>query len=186
MNTQDKFRELLRIIASQRPEDVKALGSGLSREEILSVLKFQSVPEGLISIYSCVRGVSEKDAPHDLIPGWTLIAIDELNYYIDFLNPKVQAEQMEQDMIPFLFDGCGSYYCIRSLPDDQSIYDLPKSDEFIKLYRDMDSFLDTSIACYREEAYYLDEEEGFWDIDYDKRDEIARRFNPGVKFWEDY
>jgi hypothetical protein len=89
-------------------------------------------------------------------------------------------------MIPFLSNGGGSSLCIQSLSNDQSIYDLPKAGDCVLIYWNMDSFVDTLIACYQEGAYYFDEEEGIWEIDSEQEVEIALRFNPGIEFWGSY
>jgi prophage antirepressor-like protein len=87
------FRNLLEIIELQRPGYIAAIGEGVSDEIIRDCIKISSIPEGLMVIYSQVRGLSasvmyfgDSNYPIDLIPGGRLIDIYELNELINSLK----------------------------------------------------------------------------------------------------
>jgi hypothetical protein len=183
MNIKEICERLLSIIREKRPDDFQYLGNGLSRAEIESKVKIHPIPEALIDLYSCVSG-SNKDFSGYIISGsWNLIFINDINEEIKWQKrrnksmldtfPDYEFGMYSNNMIPFLDDGSGNCVCVKNLPDDQSVWYIPKSDEPSPYYISIDHFLLTSIACYEREAYFLDEEEGFWSCDPEFEQEIA-------------
>ncbi|WP_448268410.1 hypothetical protein [Nostoc sp. DSM 114159] len=55
-NIQQYFRNLLEIIENQRPGYIAVLKDGLLDDEIQNSITTHPIPEGLIAIYSCVKG----------------------------------------------------------------------------------------------------------------------------------
>jgi hypothetical protein len=135
------FRNILEIIELQRPGYIAAIGEGVSDEIIRDCIKISSIPEGLMAIYSQVRGSSasimyfgDSNYPVDLIPGGRLIDIYELNELINSLKRSHEeyptSPIWEPDMIPFLEYCEVDYYCVRTLPDDQSVVFCSKGDRW--------------------------------------------------------
>jgi hypothetical protein len=85
--------------------DVKALGKGFSRKDIETMIKVHPIPESLTTIYSCVRGLSQRDND-SFLSAWKLLAIDEIDHEIDLLT-QYPRNGYQPDMIPFLINGCG-------------------------------------------------------------------------------
>jgi hypothetical protein len=177
MDTRSIFEQLLSLVRAKKPELCSHLGSPLSREEIESKIKSSRIPESLISIYSYISGMPDSNIPYFAIfANWNLIFIDDINENIDRIEssnrymvdncPNYELGMYSKDMIPFLYDGSGNFMGVKNLPDDESVWDIPKSDEPHQVFLDIDHFLLTTITCYERGVYFWDEEEEFWDNDY--------------------
>ena len=188
MNTEIKFRQLLEIIKQKNPGALEALGEGLTRNEIQNLIKIHPVPEELIAIYTCVEGLSlrgEYDAiVPAFLPGWDLMNIHGVNDEIDILaSVNDSSDVYKPDMIPFLCSGRGDHLCIRSLPNDHSIWFVVHDDDDSGIvHKNMDDFIITAIQCFEEEAYYFDEDEGYWASDFDTIWAIGEELNPEIDF----
>jgi hypothetical protein len=197
MNTQSNFLSLLALIEETRSEQVKKLSKGCSTEEIESSIKINPVPDALISIYSCTSGdIDGSNYFLDLIPGYKLMSLSSINYYIN-INEESRAKSIEQmgelgyqnfrdwelDMIPFLSDGAGSRIYVRTLPNDESVWVIPKADVSYKINTCLDLFILTAIECYQQGAYYqeLDEDVWIWDTDWDLAEAIVRTIDPEIE-----
>jgi hypothetical protein len=161
-----KVEYLVKLINEQRPGFLEKFKSNASIDQIHQSIPSQLIPTGLTEIYSCIRGVKFEQSDmdlFDLIPGYELLALDEIDDIYRSLNDGYAKypilDEWKSDMIPFLRHARGDLYCIRSLENNQSIYSLYKDDFGFYVYQDMEHFLDVSIACYEQKAYYLDEEQ---------------------------
>jgi hypothetical protein len=193
MDTQLKFRELLDLIKNSRDdaEELRQenLDIGLSREAIESAIKIKPVPDSLISIYLCFD--SNHSSFSQLIPFYNLIELHNINSVVKIfqnirLNHVGNSDHiMPPDMIPFLQDGAGYYICVRTLVDDQSVWVVPKDSNPRKINTNIDHFILTAIECYRQEAYYPDDDDGIiiWDSDQALCKQIVRSIDPEI---EDY
>jgi cell wall assembly regulator SMI1 len=199
MSSQPLFRELLKLVENTRPEYVKQLGGGYSRVEIQSSIQMERIPEDLFDIYSCVSGdSSEIDFFSGLIPGYDLFQLKEINEQIQIFQ-EISAKYLtkisestsdkfdywQPDMIPFLHDGSGDNICVRTLPDDESVWIIPKVTGCRKLNSSLNRFILTAIECYRQGAYFIDpdDEDEIWDTDWDLAKEIVKNIDPEI---EDY
>ena len=197
MSSQPLFRELLKLIESTRTEYVKQLGEGYSRIEIESSIQMETIPENLFDIYSCVSGDrSDIDFFSGLIPGYDLFQLKEINKQIQIFQ-EISAKHLtkitgstsdefdywQPDMIPFLYDGSGSNICVRSLPNDESVWVIPKVTSCYRLNTNLNRFILTAIECYRQEAYYVDpdDEDEIWDTDWDLAREIVKQIDPEIE-----
>lgn len=179
------FENFLEIIENQRPGYIAAMGEGVSDEIIRDCIKIHPIPEGLMAIYSCVKGLSvskliEKfDYPTDFIPGCDLINIYEFDKIINLLkavhrNPEPWVWQ--PDMIPFLVY-CGvDYYCVRTLPSDQSVVFCSKENQWITICQNIEDFILIITECYKQNAYFLDDV--YLEKNYDLEEKIILNFNP--------
>jgi SMI1 / KNR4 family (SUKH-1) len=196
MDTRSNFLALLDLIKATRPEYIEALGEGSSRQEIESSIQIHPIPEALISIYSCIAGETIYNAIFsDFIPAYEIIPLQRINDHIH-TQQKVRSQIINQvgetayhecmswkpDMIPFLQDGCGYIICVRTLPNDESVWVLPKVSEPYKINTNLDRFILTAIECYRQEAYYqeLDGDIWIWDTDEVLAKEIVRSIDPEI------
>jgi SMI1 / KNR4 family (SUKH-1) len=174
MNIQSKFEELLSLIRLTRPKYVEGLGGGCSRQEIESAISIHPVPEALIDIYSCVIGdYSEVDCFSGMIPAYDLLPLYSIDSYIDGYqeirmlgsDEWERSDGWEMDMIPFLYDGAGASICVRTLPNDNSVWVIPKVECSYKINTSLDKFILTAIECYKQNAYYLDLDDDMWNTD---------------------
>jgi len=180
------FRNLLEIIEQQRPGYIAAMGEGVSDEIIRDCIKIHPIPEELMAIYSCVRGssssvmyVGDSDYPIDLLPGSNLINIYELDKVINFfktINRNPESWGWQLDMIPFLEHCEVDYYCVRTLPDDQSVVFCPKGDRWITISQNIEDFILLITECYKQNAYFLDDI--FLESNYNLEEQIILKFNP--------
>lgn len=199
MDTRSNFLELLSLINATRPEYVESLREGSSRQEIESAIKIHPIPEALIAIYSCVAGeTSDNDSSSDLIPAYDIIPLHDINTHIDIMQ-EVRAKMVnkigdlvyseyinwEPDMIPFLHDGSGYRIFVRTLPNDESVWVIPKELEPYKINTNLDRFILTAIECYKQGAYYQEPYEDvlLWATDETLAQEIVKNIDPEI---EDY
>jgi hypothetical protein len=201
MDTQSLIRELRDIFISKYPECKKKLGQGYSLAQIESAItKIRPIPKALIDIYSCVGGEnSDLVYCHDFPIAWYhLVPLDEIDSTIDLYEELRLREWNEHfkdlseaefnkvakwkpDMISFLDDGCGYDVVIRTLPDDESIWVRPKTEESRKVNTNLDRFLLAAIEFHRQ-GVYLDEDDGeAIDIDWDLATEIVSKIDTEIE-----
>jgi hypothetical protein len=205
MDTKSNLRELLTLIKATRPDYIRALGTGHSREEIESSISIHPIPDALIAIYSYVSPKSQtlmrekplEDSEDDsFIPGYYLIPLNQIDSDIK-TTIKVRNENIHvydnrrgwrSDMIPFLEDGGGGYIYVRSLPEDQSVWVVPKVEDAYKINTNLDLFILMTIECYKQGAYYLDDElfedMSAWDIDWEIAGKILSEIDPEIGEYE--
>jgi SMI1 / KNR4 family (SUKH-1) len=190
MNNQDNFRELLELIKSTRPEYVEGLGKGYSRAEIESAIKIHPIPEALIDIYLCIDGGYWHDDGFTFIPAYGVLPISAIQPWIETSQDiyagydRLDDKHWQPDMIPFLHDGAGYSICVRTLPNDNSVWVIPKFSDSYKLNTSLDKFIFTAIECYRQGAYYLDPDDDIWDTDWELSREIASKIDPEIEKYE--
>jgi hypothetical protein len=201
MDTKSNLRELLTLIKVDRPDYIRALGTGHSREEIESSISIHPIPDALIAIYSCVSPKSQtvmrekplEDSEKDsFIPGYYLMPLNEIassiEIEIQMRDKYYDIQKWKPDMIPFLEDGGGGYIHVRSLPEDQSVWVIPKSEKSYKINTNLDLFILMTIECYKQGAYYLDDElfedMSAWDIDWEIAGKILSEIDPEIGEYE--
>jgi hypothetical protein len=161
-----KVEYLVNLINEQRPGFIDYFKSDSSVEKIYEAIPIQIIPEGLIEIYSYIRGVSRFERSDinsfDLIPDYELFSLNEISNMMKILrdsySKRPSLDDWKLDMIPFLRNCRSDFYCIRSLDNDQSIHLIYRDDMGFSVYQDIEHFLDVSISCYLQKAYFLDEE----------------------------
>lgn len=187
------LRNILEIIERQRPGYIAAMGEGVSDEIIRDCIKIHPIPEELMAIYSCVRGssssvmyVGDSDYPIDLLPSSHLINIYEIDKVINFFktinrNPYPWGWQL--DMIPFLEYCEVDYYCVRTLPDDQSVVFVPKGDQYITISQNIENFILMITECYKQNVYFLDDI--FLENNSNLEEQIILKLNPNYYIQND-
>jgi hypothetical protein len=203
MDTQALIRELRDIYISKYPECKEKIGYGSSLAQIESAItKIRPIPKTLIDIYSCVGGEnSDLEYCHDFPVAWYhLVALDNIDGTIDhhaemrlwewgqYFNDMSESEfnkvaKWKPDMVSFLNDGCGYDVVIRTLPNDESIWVRPKSEDSRKVNTNLDRLLLLAIECHKQGVYIDEDDDEAIDIDWDLAKEIASRIDPEV---EDY
>jgi hypothetical protein len=172
---------LKEIIEFKRPDVVKFLGEGVSRSELESKIKNLSIPQSLIDLYSCMSSYPERErhTVYLLTPDRDLIYVGEIYAEIDLqlkLCEKyndLEGAEFFTNAIPFLENGAGDSVWVKNQVNDNSVWLKMKESDPEKIYESIDHFLLTAITCYEREAYYYDEEEDFWDMDFDMESRIA-------------
>jgi hypothetical protein len=198
MDTQANFLELIDLIKANRPEYIEESGEAFSRQDIEFAIKTHPIPEALITIYSCINSEGNYiSCSSDLIPTYNLIPLHQINYDIDTFQ-EIRSELVDRigeaachelmdwraDMIPFLQDCGGSVICVRTLPNDESVWAFPKALEPHKLNTNLDRFILTAIKCYQQGAYYKEpyyEDVCMWDIDGALAQEIVKVIDPEIE-----
>lgn len=198
MNTKKKFQELLDLVKSTRLEYIYDLQEEYSQEDIESAIMIKPIPEEIMFIYSCVGGeYSAKDCFSGLIPAYDLIQLESIDRVInmfqvirsDWISSYGNNDEdlngvplsWNPDMVPFLCDGAGYYIFFRTLVDDRSIWLCPKVGNIRKINTNLDRFILTAIECYRQGAYYLDEDDEMWDTDEELYREIVKSIDPEIE-----
>jgi hypothetical protein len=163
VKTKALFESLLAVIGKKRRKYLQSLGQGLTADQIRALISIKPVPEELVAIYSCVKGTSWNDEMGDFIPGFELIAIDEINgviekeiAYRDEFITKFGYYDWEPDMIPFLRDYSSDIYCVRTLENDNSVVTIDHEAGIFVTYQNMDHFILSTIECYKQNVYFMD------------------------------
>ncbi len=202
MDTQALIRELRDIYISKYPECEDKIGNGSSLVQIESAItKIRPIPQSLINIYSCVGGEnSDLSYCYDfLVPGYYLVSLSEIDSCIDlqkelrlgewnrYFNDLSEVEfnkvaTWKPDMIRFLEDGGGDSVALRTLPNDKSIWKMPKVSDSKQVNTNIDRFLLIAIECHRQGVYEEDEDgDEAIEIDWDLAKEIAGKIDPEIK-----
>jgi hypothetical protein len=167
LETQQKFKTLLKIIERQRPGFTESYGDGLTFEEIHLLFPDLFIPDGLLAIYSCISGSNlafrnSLKPCVDVIPMYRLIPINQITGVIKNLEKLLkeypEVDNWKPDMIPFMKNESGDYYLIRSLEEDQSIWNIRHDSyesEPSPYCMNMETFIDFTIDCYKSKAYSL-------------------------------
>jgi hypothetical protein len=202
MDIQALIKELSDILISKYPECKEKIGQGSSLAQIeLAITKIRPIPKALIDIYSCVGGEnSDLEYCVDLLAlSYYLVPLEQIDSLIDFreelrlqewVNYFNELSEVEfnkvatwkPDMIPFLEDGSGCSIVLRTLPDDESIWKIPKVEDSYKINTNLNRLLLTEIECYRQGAYQDPEDEDeVMEVDWDLAEEIARKIDPEIE-----
>jgi hypothetical protein len=176
---QSKVTTLINLMDAQRPGLIQALSSKFTIDQIHEAIPGYKIPQGLLEILLQIRGCEKFERIglrlSTFIPDHELIAISEIHQTIQGLNECFalypELDDWKPDMIPFLFDGAGNFYCVRTLENDQSVHIVYHDDAEIWVYQDIEHFLDVNIECFLKNAYFIDED-GFLECNYELRDEI--------------
>lgn len=203
MDTQALIRELRDIYISKYPDCKEKIGKGSSLTQIDSAItKIRPIPKALIDIYSCVGGKnSDLDYCYDFpVAGYSLVPLDKIdsnieiyeglrrwewNEYFKDLNEAEfnKVTKWKPDIISFLEDGGGDDLVIRTLPNDESIWQRPKVGDSRKVNTNLDRFLLAAIEFHRQGVYLDEDDDEAIDIDWDLAKEIVSKIDPKI---EDY
>lgn len=177
MNTQSKIIELIEIANSYfspiTEEDIK---EPYSRDEIEEAMEGLRMPDVLMEMYLYQKTIYFIDLHKEFIPGWYFVDLHHITTNIEIKNDgrqrmideyyegneELYVESLasdstfdwEPDMIPFLEDGSGNFICVRTLPEDRSVWAIYHDDDSKILNANLDLFILARIEFYRQGAYF--------------------------------
>ena len=148
------------------------------------------VPEIYREIYSTFAGTPrdvKEQKLMDFIPGYRLIHIDELeaecNTFMRMVGSDAICKNQMETATPLLADYASNYICyVKKQDNTEAIFAYSLDEGFVEMHRSLEKFLETIIAFYKENVYFLDND-GFLDYDFEKAGIIGERLNPGIKYW---
>ena len=149
-----------------------------------------AVPEFIRAIYGEVAGTHKNIADQkymDFIPGYRLIHIEELEceYHtlLQLLASDDVCEVQIKTIIPLLADYSSCYICyVKTTDNRQSIFHYSPDEGLQKMHNSVELFLETIIAFYHKDVFYLDED-GYLDYDFEKEGLIGAAYNPDIEYW---
>lgn len=158
-------------------------------EQVLTNIT-RPVPEIYREIYSTFAGTPrdvKEQKLMDFIPGYRLIHIDELeaecNTFMRMVGSDAICKNQMETATPLLADYASNYICyVKKQDNTEAIFAYSLDEGFVEMHRSLEKFLETIIAFYKENVYFLDND-GFLDYDFEKAGIIGERLNPGIKYW---
>jgi len=88
--------------------------------------------------------------------------------------------------VALLSDDSGDFVFVAKIPEPgtEAVFKHFRSEQVCLLHASWLLFLQTSIACFENGAYFVDDEEDEFRLDYDLCGEIASQINPQVDYWQ--
>jgi cell wall assembly regulator SMI1 len=200
MSPQSKMIELIELANSCfspiTEEDIK---EPYSRDEIQEAMEGLRMPDILMEMYLYQKTIYFIDLHKEFIPDWYFVdlyhittnieikndgrqrTIDEYyqgnkQSYVEFFSSDSTFD-WEPDMIPFLEDGSGNFICVRTLPEDRSVWAIYHDDDSKILNANLDLFILTRIEFYRQGAYFQNSH-GDLEQDWSLSQEILGQIDP--------
>jgi hypothetical protein len=153
---------------------------------LLSEVMEDRIPEFLKVIYSRVAGTRyevKDQSLMDFIPGYLLIHVEEYSKAYSTLKKILKGFDIEETFYPILRNYSSDFYALKK--ETNEIYTIYHDDYEINLIHNAPiDFLNTLIANYEKEVYFLDDD-GYLDYDMDMEYEVARQTNPGIEYWDE-
>ena len=173
------FEHVIKTAITQRPNMEKSIGYCTIVSESSGTVGI-SIPSVLSDMYSMVTGTLESiddQSVMDIIPGLRLIHHTELHNEIRLFSEKYT------DLIhhiPFLADYSSCYVTVDA--SDGAVYRVAPEYGTSKVALSLDGFWETVLACYQNQAFFLDDE-GYLDFDFEVEGHIGLRMNPNCEYW---
>lgn len=173
------FEQVVKKAISQRPSMEEAIGYCAKVSE-RSVMSDASTPPVLSNMYRIATGTLasiEDQSVMDIIPGLRLI------HHAELQNEIKQFTDMYTDLmfhVPFLADYSSCYVTVNT--SDGAVYRVAPEYGTSKVALSLDAFWETVLACYQNEAFFLDDEE-YLDFDFEAEGRIGLRMNPNCEYW---
>ena len=166
---------------------------GLSRAEIVELTKPLpfALPEEAVELFEWRNGFRGFATAKEVVPAWffemylPMTLQDAIDTY--FMSVKSIPESYRSSWFPLFQEGGGGFYCIDCVEDIGTIWDfqtkLSDFNEFgLIAFRSLTKMIATTVVCYEQDVYYWDEQ-GAFEIDFDKSAETALQENPDVDYW---
>lgn len=123
----------------------------------------------------------------DFIPGYRLIHITELKNEYNILAHLIKEDNLCNSQVnvimPLLADYSSCYICyVKKLDNTEAVFSYSPDGGLVELHSSLETFLETIIAFYKENVYFLDDN-GFLDYDFEKAGVVGARYNPGISYW---
>jgi hypothetical protein len=183
-----KFEETLSEV---NPSLIKSLNPGITRGEIqtfLNQIDLKTPPEDIFSLFNWHNGIDWDNSDSNFIFNFGApISIDyAAELYFEYLE---LTEGTSKEYFPIFATASGETLLYGIDPTRQtygSIYLYASKiffdDEYTKIYDNFEKIFETSIICYKEEAYTFSEEREFL-VDYRKYESIGKQINPKSPYW---
>ncbi|MEX1365613.1 MAG: SMI1/KNR4 family protein [Nannocystaceae bacterium] len=117
-------------------------------------------------------------------PGYYLLSIEEA---VETYEERRGTQQWKDEWFPVCADGGGDFYVVPCSGDKLDVAPvigfLHGEPEQTVDYESLSAMMQTIEACYAEGAFFVDDD-GELEVDDDKHQEIAHRFNPEVEEWQ--
>jgi hypothetical protein len=171
-----------------------------SRAEIVDAMEGRLIPDTLIEMYSYDKTIQFINLSKQFIPDWYIVNLFDIITIIDIKNEGRQRiideyhegdEQLyikslsndsifdwEPDMVPFFEDGSGNFICVRTLPDDRSVWVIYHDTNDSKIVNaNLDLFILSRIEFYQQGAYFKNSY-GELELDWELSQAILRQIDP--------
>jgi hypothetical protein len=170
------------------------LNNGLNEFDIKQLLTSVSLPinEEIIYLYSWRNGVSfdNKEISHlELFPEGIFLSLEDA---IKTYRISVFQESLWEDLLfPLFTNGAGDYYLFDMNVESETkgmilLYapSLLLAENPQTIFDSLESFINTVLECYKQKAFKIIDNDGYIDIDYELREQIAKDNNPNSVFWK--
>jgi hypothetical protein len=170
------LRDIITAAAKHRPTLPRAIGcadAGVLRD-------VDGVPDAIASVYEVAEGTPrqiEDQRVMDIVPGYRLIHKAELAAEITTFRAAYPDLTTHY---PFLADYSSSYFTVDSI--DGVVHTVDRECGVEPISRSLGRFLDTILACYAQEIYFLDAD-GYLEYDADKEGDVGAALNPEYPYW---
>jgi hypothetical protein len=171
----DIVADIIHLADADRPGFAVAIGLGQGPDEAATA----AVPDQLRATFGTCAGTLRSTVQKlmDLVPGYRLIRRTEL---AAAREAYLRAWPEYPGHVPFLADFSGAYYVV-DLTNSRVLIVSPE-EKPKAVATDVEKFWATVARCYRERAYFTDED-GFLDYDSDRVAAIGAEMNPSCDFW---
>lgn len=153
----------------------------------------------LIELYSFANGTKRDEKPLGMIgllPIYIFMNLSDAEEYyktsIGFEDSFITWDtkyKPENKLFPFLQNCSGDCYWV-DLNEGSENYNkiyftntLPHSPDYI--FNSLETMFESIAECYSTKVFFLDEE-NYLDEDYEKWGVICKKYNPELKYWDDY
>jgi len=191
----DALEKLSRQFDLKELHTMKRMQPGLSRAEIAELAKPLpfALPEEVIELFEWRNGLRDCIGWDDMEAACFFEGSDPMSLQraieLYFELAKVPLDSFRSSWFPLFGDSGGDVYCIDCVEDIGTIWDFdskPASDdeEFgLLAFRSLTKMIATIVMCYEQDAYYWNDQ-GVFDIDFDKSTDIAFQENPDAEYWK--
>lgn len=168
---------------------VDLLQNGIPEDQLKEKTQWMthSLPKELLCLYKWRNGIEALegtvlDKLH-FIPGFYFLSVEEATQVYELHN---KTKRWNPRWFSIFANGGGDYYVVECRNRDKSpVISTTIDDEPKVVYASIRAMLQTFAECYRERAYYVDDD-GCLEIVDELEAEISRKHNSGVQYWMDY
>ena len=189
---EEMVREFVCLSDQMRPGYRASLGTPQEGWERFILAKAGFVPKVFQAVYGQFAGTRrelEDQRLMDFIPGYRLIHAGELEseyrHLLNLLEPDDICEAQIETFMPLLADYASCYVLYAKRRDQvELVFSYSPDGGLVRMHDSAERFLETIIAFYRENVYFLDSN-GFLDYDFEQQGIVGKRYNPGVAYWSE-
>ena len=189
----DALRKLSKQFELKELHTMERMQPGLSRAEIVELTKPLpfALPEEAVELFEWRNGFRGFATAKEVVPAcfFEIYLPMTLQRAIDTYVMSVESipESYNSSWFPLFEEGGGGLYCIDCAEEIGTIWDFqskPPIQEFaLPAFRSLTKMIATTVVCYEQDVYYWDEQ-GAFEIDFDKSADIAAQENPDAEYWK--